>query len=124
MSEKKILIVDDHEDTRFVLSTVLDHGGYRVVEARDGEEGISIAIREIPDLILIDIRLPGLDGFKATESIRSHPDLKEVPVVAVTADVFDPETQPRADGLFHSCLFKPLRPKELLDNVRNIIGDP
>jgi CheY-like chemotaxis protein len=84
-SKESILIVDDYEDIRELMKTQLEHWGYRVLEAADGREAVLVAEREHPDLILMDFNLPILDGFVATQYIRQRDDLRNVPIVAVTA---------------------------------------
>lgn len=76
-----VLVVEDHEDTRFLLKTMLEMHGYRVSEARDGEEGVLLARREHPRLVIMDATLPRLDGIAATRRIRSDSALESVPVV-------------------------------------------
>jgi DNA-binding response OmpR family regulator len=76
-----VLVVEDHEDTRFLLKTMLERRGYRVSEAGDGEEGVRLARRERPRLVIMDATLPRLDGLAATRRIRSDSALEGVPVV-------------------------------------------
>jgi DNA-binding response OmpR family regulator len=76
-----VLVVEDHEDTRFLLKTMLEMHGYRVSEARDGEEGVRLARRDRPRLVIMDANLPRLDGIAATRRIRSDSALEGVPVV-------------------------------------------
>jgi two-component system, cell cycle response regulator DivK len=80
-----ILIVEDSKDTRNVLSFSLTRNGYKVVTAVNGEEAIEVALRERPDLILMDLNMPQMDGLAATEHIREHEELRKVPILAVTA---------------------------------------
>ena len=82
---KTVLLVEDNEDNRIVYSTILRHFGYSVTEALNGEEGIAKARSEKPDLILMDISIPGIDGWTATERIRQDDRTANIPVVAVTA---------------------------------------
>jgi two-component system, cell cycle response regulator DivK len=76
-----VLVVEDHDDTRFLLRTMLELRGYRVAEASDGEEGVRMAGRERPELVLMDATLPRMDGLAATRRIRSNSALEGVPVV-------------------------------------------
>ena len=80
-----ILVVEDFEDNRFMMRRLLEMSGYRVIEAINGEEAIDLACREKPGLILMDLSLPQLDGLAATRRIRQHPELSNVPIVAVSA---------------------------------------
>ncbi len=93
---KKILAVDDKEDSRVLVRKVLGHRGYEVIEAGTGEDAISMAQTELPDLILMDIRLPGgIDGLEATRRIKATPQLAHIPILAMTASV-RPEDMQRA----------------------------
>lgn len=80
-----IMVVEDSEDTRHVLSISLRAQGYRVVTAADGLEAVGTAVRTQPDLILMDLNMPRLDGLAATEQIRRHEELGHIPIIAVTA---------------------------------------
>lgn len=83
--QKTIMVVEDYDDTRLLLKKGLEGLGYSVLEASNGQEAVDIAERERPDLILMDLDLPILDGIAATQRIRQHADLERVPIVAVTA---------------------------------------
>ncbi|HEV2883734.1 MAG TPA: response regulator [Pyrinomonadaceae bacterium] len=83
--DKTILIVEDADDARFLMRLELEPLGYRILEAGDGETAIEVAQRERPDLILMDLSLPVLDGIEAAEQIRATDGLSSVPVIAVTA---------------------------------------
>ena len=85
MKNRTIMVVEDYEDTRQLLKQGLELMGYAVLEACNGEEAVHIADRERPDLILMDLDLPILDGIAATQCIRQNPGLENVPIVAVTA---------------------------------------
>jgi CheY-like chemotaxis protein len=81
----KILVVEDYEDTRLLMRMMLEQRGYRVVEAADGEEAVETAWRECPDIILMDLSLPKLDGLAASRRIREDPQTRDAVIVAVTA---------------------------------------
>src|SRR5829696_6973983 len=85
MTKQTIMVVEDYEDTRQLLKYGLEQLGYSVLEASNGQEAVDIAGREHPDLILMDLDLPILDGIAATQRIRQQADLEHVPIVAVTA---------------------------------------
>ncbi len=80
-----VMVVEDFEDNRFMMRRLLEMSGYRVLEAINGQEAIDLARRELPHLILMDLSLPQLDGLAATRRIRQHPELRDVPIVAVSA---------------------------------------
>jgi len=80
-----VMVVEDFEDNRFMMRRLLEMSGYRVLEAVNGEEAVELARRERPGLILMDLSLPQLDGLAATRRIRQHPELRDVPIVAVSA---------------------------------------
>jgi CheY-like chemotaxis protein len=80
-----VMVVEDFEDNRFMMRRLLEMSGYRVLEAINGEEAVELAHRERPQLILMDLSLPQLDGLAATRRIRQNADLREVPIVAVSA---------------------------------------
>jgi CheY-like chemotaxis protein len=81
----RVLIAEDHEDSRDALRTLLDALGYRVVVARNGAEAVQVARAEKPDLILMDMMMPSVDGFEATRTLRADPAFRQVPIVAITA---------------------------------------
>jgi two-component system cell cycle response regulator DivK len=80
-----VMVVEDFEDNRFMMRRLLEMSGYRVLEAVNGEEAVELAYRERPQLILMDLSLPQLDGLAATRRIRQYPDMRDVPIVAVSA---------------------------------------
>jgi CheY-like chemotaxis protein len=90
MSEKPpanltILLVEDDEDTRYLMQLEMERRGYRVIEAEDGEKAVNLAQQEYPDIILMDLSLPKMDGLEATKQIRELDGMRAVPIVAVTA---------------------------------------
>ena len=82
---KRILVVEDQEDNRQILRDLLGNAGYELTEAENGEEAIAAVAKQRPDLILMDIQLPLMDGYEATRRIRTNPDLNSVPIIAVTS---------------------------------------
>src|SRR5438105_1422640 len=80
-----VMVVEDHDDTRFMLKAMLQVQGYKVIEAGDGEEAVRLSVLELPDLILMDLNLPILDGYEATRRILHQPETKHIPVLAVSA---------------------------------------
>ncbi|MEJ7710884.1 MAG: response regulator [Pyrinomonadaceae bacterium] len=84
-SNHKVLVVEDFEDNRFMMRRLLELTGYEVIEAVNGEEAVVLADIERPSIILMDLSLPMLDGLAATRRIREHPELRKVPIIAVSA---------------------------------------
>ena len=83
--KKTILVVEDQEDNRQILRDLLGSAGFRMIEAHDGEQALTLARSQRPDLILMDIQLPLVDGYEATRSIKRDPELKSIPIIAVTS---------------------------------------
>lgn len=122
MAEKTVLLVEDNADIRNIYATALASEGYTVVEATNGEEGIRLARSISPRLILMNIALPLVDGWKATAVLKQDPRTREIPVVAVTAFTRSRDRL-RARSLgCASYLPKPCEPSRLLEEVRRLIG--
>ena len=115
---KRILIIEDQEDNRAILRDLLGQAGYELIEAADGLEGVKLAEQERPDLILMDIQLPVIDGYEATRRIRSVLGLKSIPIIAVTSYALSgDEAKARAAGC-DGYVTKPFSPRDLLAKVR------
>jgi len=120
---KRILVVDDQEDLRGVLRDLLAGSGYTVIEAADGEVGVAKAKSDRPDLILMDIQMPVIDGYEATRRIKVDPDLNPIPIVAVSSFAMKgDEEKARAAGCDHY-VTKPYSPMQLLRLIRGLLGD-
>ena len=118
---KRILVVEDHEDNRQILRVLLGSAGYQMIEAHDGETALTIAASERPDLILMDIQLPGLDGYEATRRIKADPALSGIPIIAVTSYALSgDEDKARAAGC-SAYVAKPYSPLELLKKLREYL---
>lgn len=123
-SEKLVLVVEDFEDNRFMMRRLLELAGYRVIEATDGEQALAVALEERPALILMDLSLPRMDGLTATRNIRLHPELQEVPIIAVSAhDSRDFHLEATAAGCDHY-VAKPIDFDELEILLHRILGEP
>ena len=115
---KCILVVEDQADNRRILRDLLVNAGYELIEAESGEEAITAVAARRPDLILMDIQLPVIDGYEATRRIRSNPDLKSVPIIAVTSYALaGDEAKALAIGC-NAYVAKPFSPRALLAKVR------
>jgi two-component system cell cycle response regulator DivK len=119
---KKILVVEDTEDNRQILRDLLSAAGYDMIEAHDGAEGVARASEHRPDLILMDIQMPVMDGYEATRRIKANPELKSIPIVAVTSYALSgDEEKARAAGC-DAYIAKPYSPRQMLAKVRQILG--
>jgi two-component system cell cycle response regulator DivK len=118
---KRILVVEDTEDNRQIMRDLLSSAGYDLVEAQDGAEGVAMAKSSRPDLILMDIQLPVLDGYEATRRIKADPALSHIPVIAVTSYALSgDEAKTRAAGC-DGYVAKPFSPRQLLQKVREYL---
>src|SRR4029079_11978634 len=119
---KRILVVEDQEDLRGILRDLLTSSGYEMIEACDGQAGVDMAKAEKPDLILMDIQMPIMNGYDATQTIKAEPDLKCIPIVAVSSFAMKgDEEKARAAGCDHY-VTKPYSPLQLLKTVRSLLG--
>jgi len=118
---KCILIVEDQEDNRTILRDLLGKAGYDIIEAVNGEDGVALALAKRPDLILMDIQLPIMDGYEATRRIKANAELKATPVIAVTSYALSgDEAKARAAGC-DAYVAKPFSPRQLLAKVREYL---
>jgi two-component system cell cycle response regulator DivK len=119
---KKILVVEDDTDNRRIVAKVLSVEGYEVVEATDGVQALSRARGERPDLILMDLALPNMDGWEATRRLKADPETRTIPVVALTAFAMrGDEEQARAAGC-DDYIPKPARPVAIREIVKKYTG--
>lgn len=120
---KRILVIEDQEDNRAILRDLLGAAGYVYLEAVNGADGVATALAEKPDLILMDIQLPELDGYDATRRIRTIPEIATVPIIAVTSYALSgDEAKARAAGC-NDYVTKPYSPRALLAKVRQYLPD-
>jgi two-component system, cell cycle response regulator DivK len=116
---RRILLVEDHEDNRRIVRDLLAAtGDYELIEAVTGEEGVALAERERPELILMDIQLPGLDGYEATRRIKGNPALRAIPIIAVTSYALSGDDQKALAAGCDAYVTKPFSPRALLAKIR------
>ena len=115
---QRILVIDDVEDNRRILRDLLTTAGYEVLEAENGEVGVQMAASERPDLILMDIQLPGLDGYEATRRIKADPTLRSIPLIAVTSYALSGDDVKAYEAGCDGYVTKPFSPRALLAKVR------
>jgi two-component system cell cycle response regulator DivK len=119
---KRILVVEDQEDNRQILRDLLGNAGYELTEAENGEEAIAAVAKRRPDLILMDIQLPVMDGYEATRRIRTNPDLKSVPIIAVTSYALTGDEDKAVAAGCNGYISKPYSPRDLLAKVRSYLA--
>ena len=120
MSGKTILYVEDNEFNLKIVRQLLSRTSYRLIEAVDGEQGIATALRELPDLILMDIQLPKLSGLDATRTLRGDPKTAQVPIIVVTSFALSGDDKKAQDAGASAYLAKPYSPRELLAMIRKL----
>lgn len=119
----KILIVDDDAKTRKLLRAMLQNSGYEIIEAENGEQGIKLAKENIPDLILMDIEMPVMDGMSAFKVIRADESTKNIPVIALTSYAMKGDKEKFLAEGFDNYISKPIDVKEFLKIVKKHIKD-
>jgi two-component system cell cycle response regulator DivK len=117
----RVLAIEDHEDNRRILRDLLESVGYELIEAATGEEGIALAETQVPDLILMDIQLPGLDGYETTRRIKAIPALQRVPIIAVTSYALSGDDVKAFAAGCDAYVTKPFSPRELLAKIREFL---
>jgi DNA-binding response OmpR family regulator len=118
---KKILIAEDERDIRDLVSFTLQFAGYQVIAAADGQEAVELAIREQPDMILMDVRMPRLSGYEACKRIKAEPSLVDVPVVFLSAKGQDSEIRLGLEAGAQEYVVKPFAPAELVEKVKSLL---
>jgi two-component system, cell cycle response regulator DivK len=118
---KHILVVEDQPDSRQIIRDMLAGTDYEITEAENGEEALTAIEKQRPDLILMDIQLPIMDGYTATNQIKANPALRSIPIIAVTSYALgSEETKARAAGC-DDYVAKPFSPRELLAKIRQYL---
>lgn len=118
----KILIAEDERDIRDLVAFTLRFAGYEVFAATNGEEAVEMAPRVNPDLVLMDVRMPRMTGYDACRLMKANPDLKDIPVVFLSAKVQESEIQQGMDAGAEDYLLKPFAPDQLTSRVKAILA--
>ncbi len=119
----KILIVDDNEKNRKLVRFVLRNSGYETLEAEDGEQGIKLAKETVPDLILMDIQMPVIDGIEAFRILRSEPATKDIPVIALTSYAMSGDRDKLLRAGFKGYISKPINVNEFVSTIKSILDE-
>jgi two-component system cell cycle response regulator DivK len=114
----RILVIEDQEDNRRIVRDLLTSVGYDLIEAVTGEDGITMAETQRPDLILMDIQLPGLDGHEATRRIKANPALRHIPIIVVTSYALSGDEAKAREAGCDDYVAKPFSPRVLLAKIR------
>lgn len=122
MSQLPVLLVEDNEDNRTIYSTILRHYGHHVVEAATGEEGIRLAREVQPGVILMDVAMPGIDGWEATRRLKADPATAAIPVIALTAHAMAEDRQRAEDAGCEGYLAKPVEPRRVVEEVERMLA--
>jgi len=121
---KTILVVEDQEDNRQILRDLLGNAGYAMQEAENGQDALAAVAKQRPDLILMDIQLPILDGYEATRRLKANPDTKSIPIIVVTSYALSgDESKARASGC-DAYVTKPYSPRALLAKIKEFLPTP
>jgi two-component system cell cycle response regulator DivK len=121
MSLKRILIVEDTEDNRQILRDLLTNAGFDIVEAHDGQAAVEAASKHHPDLILMDIQLPVMNGYEAIRRIKANTELQPIPIIAVTSYALSEDKEKARAAGCDGYVAKPFSPRQLLATVRDLL---
>lgn len=120
---RKVLIADDNEDSRELVKKILKKEGFEIIEAIDGEEAIVKAIAHRPDLILMDISMPKIDGYEATRRLKERLDFKDVPIIALTAHAMRGDQEKALQAGFNGYISKPINVREFVNEIKIYLKD-
>jgi two-component system, cell cycle response regulator DivK len=121
---KTVLVIEDDNDTRTIWQTVLEYRGYAVIAAGDGPEGVALAQDATPDLIVMNLSMPTLDGLSATSLLRQDPRTAAIPIIACTGFIRDDGAERAEDAGCDAYLEKPCEPSRIVAEVERFIGPP
>jgi two-component system, cell cycle response regulator DivK len=119
---KRILVVEDQEDNRQIIRDMLAGTGYEIAEAENGEQALAAVAKQRPDLILMDIQLPVMDGYEATRRIKADPALRSIPIIAVTSYALSGEDKKARAAGCDDYVPKPYSPRELLSKINRYLS--
>jgi two-component system cell cycle response regulator DivK len=123
MKDRTVLHIEDNEYNRKIVRQLLSRTSYRLLEAADGEEGLAVAQRELPDLILMDVQLPKLSGLDATRLLRADPRTAKIPLVVVTSFALSGDDRRAIDAGASAYLAKPYSPRELMALIQRFLPE-
>jgi two-component system, cell cycle response regulator DivK len=118
---QRILVVEDQEDNRQILRDLLTKNGFEIAEAENGEEALLAVAKQRPDLILMDIQLPLLDGYEATRRIKANPELRSIPIIVVTSYALSGDEAKAREAGCDAYVTKPYSPRQLLAKIKEYL---
>ena len=118
-----VLIVEDNSDNRIIYRTILEHSGFTVIEAVDGGSGVRLARECRPDLVLMDIAIPVIDGYEATRILKADPSTASIPIMALTAHAMAEDRLRAAEAGCDAYLAKPAEPNQVVAEVRRLLAE-
>ena len=119
----RVLVVEDNEKNMYLIAFILEKMGHRVLRAVTGEEGVEMALRERPDLILMDIQLPGIDGLAATKQIRASASGERIPIVAITSMAMSGDRERLLAAGCNGYIEKPIDPETIMAQISGFLGE-
>jgi CheY-like chemotaxis protein len=119
---RRILLIEDNEDNRIIYRLTLSHFGYEVLEAVDGEGGIELAFESLPDLVLMDVSIPGIDGWEATKILKADERTAHIPIVALTAHALASDRERAHEVGCDGYLAKPIEPRRVVEEIERHLG--
>ena len=120
--QKTVLIAEDNMDNRIIYATMLSHVGYNVIEAENGVDAVRMARTGRPDIILMDISMPLMDGYEATRVLKADPETQKIPIIAVTAHAMVTDRQAAQEAGCDDYISKPVEPQGIRSAVERWIG--
>jgi CheY-like chemotaxis protein len=120
--DRTVLLVEDNPHNRKIFSGMLTHAGFRVLEAEDGHQALSIMSGALPDLILMDLSIPGVDGWEVTRRLKSDARTRPVPIIALTAHAMRGDEERAREAGCDGYLSKPISPKKVVEEVKRALG--
>ena len=124
MTAARILLIEDNENNRYLASFLLEQRGHQVIHAETGPRGLQLAAENRPDLILLDVQLPGMDGHAVTRALKSDPSMRQIPVVAVTSYAMVGDRERCVEAGAEGYIEKPINPDSFVDEVERFLTSP
>lgn len=121
MEKSRVLVIEDNEQNLYLVSFILEKSGYAVLQARNGFEGVKMAVENEPDLILLDIQLPVMDGYSVARAIRNEPVLKNTPMIAVTSYAMPGDRDQAMEAGCTGYIEKPIDPVTFMSQVEQFV---